>query len=121
MSKLVVFQRQAAIGKRVTLRLTRGEDVTGDITELDDFHVCLKVDHRIVTIFEDILAGWEMHHHDGKDNSTSTNVMPETSAKSERLTVNSAPSSETKIPRQLNQMLSSSPEGPESMLTFRRV
>ena len=28
MSKLVVFQRQAAIGKRVTLRLTRGEDVT---------------------------------------------------------------------------------------------
>lgn len=61
MSKLAVFRRQASPGQRVTLRLTRGEDVTGLITELDEAHVSLDVGNRIVTIFADILAGWEIH------------------------------------------------------------
>lgn len=45
----------------VTLRLTRGEDVTGRITELDEYHVCVDVGHRIVTVFDEILAGWDIH------------------------------------------------------------
>jgi tetratricopeptide (TPR) repeat protein len=45
----------------VTLRLTRGEDVTGRVTELDESHVCVDIGPRVVTIFEDILAGWEIH------------------------------------------------------------
>ena len=61
MSKLMVFQRQASAGVMVTLRLTRGEDITGRITELDDSHVCVDVGLCIVTIFDDILAGWEIH------------------------------------------------------------
>lgn len=61
MSKLAVFQKQASPGAIVTLRLTRGEDVTGTITEIDGHHVCLDLGHRVVTIFEDILAGWEIH------------------------------------------------------------
>src|SRR5712692_10647042 len=59
--KLQLFRHQASIGSRVTLRLTRGEDVTGRITELSDSHICLDMGHRMVTIFEDILAGWEVH------------------------------------------------------------
>jgi len=61
MSKLNLFMRQASIGSTVTLRLTRGEDVSGRVTELDELHVCLDQGTRIVTIFEDILAGWEIH------------------------------------------------------------
>lgn len=61
MSKLVLLKRQAKIGSFVTLRLTRGEDITGQITEIDELHVCLNSEDKIVTIFEDILAGWEIH------------------------------------------------------------
>lgn len=61
MSKLSVFRRQLSPGQRVTLRLTRGEDVSGLITELDETHVSLDIGNRIVTVFEDILAGWEIH------------------------------------------------------------
>lgn len=61
MSKLVLLKRQAKIGSLVTLRLTRGEDITGQITEIDELHACLDSRDKIVTIFEDILAGWEIH------------------------------------------------------------
>ena len=47
----------------MTLRLTRGEDVTGLVTEIDEFHICLDVGNKIVTIFEEILAGWEIHQN----------------------------------------------------------
>ena len=36
MTKLTIFCRQALVDTYVTLRLTRGEDVSGHITELDD-------------------------------------------------------------------------------------
>lgn len=62
MSKLAVFRRQASAGSMVTLRLTRGEDVSGRVTEVDENHLCVDIGYRVVTIFEDILAGWEVHH-----------------------------------------------------------
>ena len=62
MTKLMVFRRQASVDTYVTLRLTRGEDVSGRIAELDDSHVCLDLgDGETITVFEDILAGWEIH------------------------------------------------------------
>lgn len=65
MTKLTVFRRQASIDSHVTLRLTRGEDVSGRITEIDDGHVCLDLGGgAAITIFEDILAGWEVHQED---------------------------------------------------------
>ena len=65
MTKLVVFCRQASVGAHVTLRLTRGEDISGRITELDDTHVCLdRGGGETSTVFEDILAGWELHRQD---------------------------------------------------------
>jgi tetratricopeptide (TPR) repeat protein len=82
MSKLTVFQGQASTGMMVTLRLTRGEDLTGRITELDDFHVCVDIGQRIVTIFDDILAGWEIHqattdtlHQNAHDGKSTTKVL----------------------------------------------
>ena len=64
MSKLAIFRQQASVGARVTLRLTRGEDISGRIAQLDDAYVCLDLGGRTVTIFADILAGWELHHKD---------------------------------------------------------
>ena len=62
MTKLTIFCRQASVDTYVTLRLTHGEDVSGHITELDDAHVCLDLgDGKVITVFEDILAGWEIH------------------------------------------------------------
>ena len=65
MTKLAIFRRQASVGAHVTLRLTRGEAVSGQITELDDSHVCLdRGGGETITVFEDILAGWELHRRD---------------------------------------------------------
>lgn len=62
MSKLTVFRQQASVGSHVTLRLTRGDDVSGRIDQLDDAYVSVdRGDGKIVTIFADILAGWELH------------------------------------------------------------
>ena len=62
MTKLTVFRRQASVDTYVTLRLTRGEDVSGRIAELDDAHVCLDLcGGETITVFEDILAGWKIH------------------------------------------------------------
>ena len=68
MTKLTVFRRQASVDTYVTLRLTRGEDVSGRIVELDDAHVCLDLGGReTITVFEDILAGWEIHRQNRVD------------------------------------------------------
>ena len=77
MNKLEVFRQEASIGALVTLRLTRGEDVSGRITQLDGTRISLDLDGKTVTFFADILAGWELHHeaqrapspsaHDGND------------------------------------------------------
>ena len=68
MTKLAVFRRQASVDTYVTLRLTRGEDVSGRIVELDDAHVCLDLGGReTITVFEDILAGWEIHRQNRVD------------------------------------------------------
>ena len=68
MTKLAVFRRQASVDTYVTLRLTRGEDVSGRIVELDDAHVCLDLGGgETVTVFEDILAGWEIHRQNRVD------------------------------------------------------
>ena len=53
MTKLTVFRRQASVDTYMTLRLTRGEDVSGRIVELDDAHVCLDLGGReTITVFE---------------------------------------------------------------------
>ena len=52
MTKLTVFRRQASVDTYVTLRLTRGEDVSGRIAELDDVHVCLDLGGgETITVF----------------------------------------------------------------------
>jgi tetratricopeptide (TPR) repeat protein len=61
MSKLAVFRRQATIGSYVTLRLTRGDDISGLVLGLDETHISLELEDKTATIFEDILAGWELH------------------------------------------------------------
>lgn len=62
MNKLAVFRQEASVGAHVTLRLTRGEDVSGRIAQLDDAYVRLDLDGgKTVTFFPDLLAGWEVH------------------------------------------------------------
>ena len=62
MTKLEILRRQASVDAYVTLRLTRGEDVTGRIMELDNSYVCLDLgDGDTGTFFEDNLAGFEIH------------------------------------------------------------
>lgn len=60
MNKLTVLRNEASVGTHVTLRLTRGDDVSGRIAQLDDTHVSLDLDGKRVTIFAEILAGWEL-------------------------------------------------------------
>lgn len=85
MSRFTLFQRQASPGATVTLRLTRGEDVTGRVTELDDQHVCVDVGERIVTIFEDILAGWDIHQCPPGAPGEATNAKPAASGPTDPL------------------------------------
>ena len=71
MMKLLLFRQQASVDNYVTLRLTRGQDVSGRILELDDKHVCLDLgDGKTFTVFEDILAGWEIDRENWVDTST---------------------------------------------------
>lgn len=64
MTKLEILRRQAPVGAHVTLRLTRGEDVSGRVDELEDAYICLYRDGATVTVFEELVAGWEVHRHD---------------------------------------------------------
>ena len=64
MTKFEIFRRQASVGAHVTLRLTRGNDVTGRVTELDDTYICLDREEGPVTVLEDLLAAWEVHRGD---------------------------------------------------------
>ena len=55
MTKLMVFHRQVSVGTYVTLRLTRGEGVSGRIAEFDDTHACFDLGGgETITVFEDI-------------------------------------------------------------------
>ena len=64
MTKFEIFRRQASIGAHVTLRLTRGDDITGRVTELDDTYICLDREEGPITVLEDLLAAWEVHRGD---------------------------------------------------------
>lgn len=64
MMKLEILRRQVSIGSYVTLRLTRGDDVSGRIDELDDAYVRLSRDGTTGTVFEEELAGWNVHPRD---------------------------------------------------------
>ena len=64
MTKLEIFGHEAAVGAHVTLRLTRGDDVSGRVEALDDHCIHLRTDRSTVTVFADLLAGWEVHHGD---------------------------------------------------------
>ncbi|MDE0460628.1 MAG: AAA family ATPase [Chromatiales bacterium] len=64
MTKFEIFRRQASVGAHVTLRLTRGSDVTGRVTELDDAYIRLDREEGPVTVLEDLLAAWEVHRGD---------------------------------------------------------
>lgn len=61
MTKLAIFREEASVGDHVTLRLTRGEDVSGRIEHLGETYVRLDLGGRTFTVFEDILAGWEVN------------------------------------------------------------
>lgn len=67
MTKLAVLCQQASVGQHVTLRLTRGEDVTGQIEHLDESHVRIDIGDKLITVFEDILAGWETNQDANND------------------------------------------------------
>lgn len=67
MTKLAVLCDQASVGQRVTLRLTRGEDVAGQIEHLDESHVRIDIGDKLITVFEDILAGWEINQDPNHD------------------------------------------------------
>ena len=64
MTRLETLRRQASIGSYVTLRLKRGDDVSGRIDELDDAYVRLSRDGTTGTVFEEELAGWNVHLRD---------------------------------------------------------
>lgn len=65
MTKFEIFRRQASVGAHVTLRLTRGSDVTGRVTGLDDTYICLDREEGPVTVLdENLLAAWEVHRGD---------------------------------------------------------
>ena len=64
MTKFEIFRRQASVGAHVTLRLTRGSDVTGRVAELDDTYIRLDREEGPVTVLEDLLAAWEVHGGD---------------------------------------------------------
>ena len=49
MTKFEIFRRQASIGAHVTLRLTRGNDITGRVAELDDTYIRLSVVAQMLT------------------------------------------------------------------------
>ena len=72
MTKLEVFRRDASVGTHVTLRLTHGNDISGRIDALDDAYIRLRSGGSTVTIFEDLLAGWEVHHASTRDSAAST-------------------------------------------------
>ena len=61
MTKLDIFRRQVSVGAHVTLRLTRGDDVTGRVEELDDAYIRLDGGGSTFTVFEELLAGWDVH------------------------------------------------------------
>lgn len=63
MTKLAILCQQASVGDYVTLRLTRGADVSGRIEHLDNSFVLLDLSGSKFTAFEDNLAGWEVHGH----------------------------------------------------------
>ena len=65
MTRLAVLCQQATVGQRVTLRLTRGDDVSGRIEHLDDNYVMIDPGGDFVTLFSDNLAGWELHSTPG--------------------------------------------------------
>ena len=64
MTKFEIFRRQASVGAHVTLRLTRGDEITGRVTELDDAYIRLDREEGPVTVLEDLLAAWEVHRGD---------------------------------------------------------
>ena len=64
MTKFEIFRRQASVGAHVTLHLTRGDDITGRVTELDDTYICLEREEGPITVLEDLLAAWEVHRGD---------------------------------------------------------
>ena len=64
MTKFEILRRQASVGAHVTLHLTRGDDITGRVTELDDTYICLEREEGPITVLEDLLAAWEVHGGD---------------------------------------------------------
>lgn len=62
MKKLEVFRREAYVGAHVTLHLIHGNDISGRIDELEDSYIRLHDEGNTVTVFEELLAGWKIHH-----------------------------------------------------------
>lgn len=67
MNKLEILRRQISVGTQVTLRLTKGSDITGRVAELDESYIRIDRQEGPVTVFADILAAWEMHREEAGD------------------------------------------------------
>ena len=99
MTKLEIFRRDASVGAHVTLRLTRGEDVSGCVDALDDACIRVHTEGRTVTVFEDLLAGWEIHH--GSPSQTVAGRAVETPSRQLPVAANAPPS--TSAPETLEE------------------
>lgn len=89
MSKIEILRRQVPVGAHVTLRLTRGEDVSGRVLELqggDDAYIRLDRDGDVDMVFEDLVAGWVEHRRDTPGDAAATDdaASPEDAADSRK-------------------------------------
>lgn len=81
--KLNLLRESADVGTEVTLRLTRGSDSSGRLVEMTSTYVVLDDGVRRSTIFEDLLAGWEISkpaaesREDSSDHPVEQPVYPE--------------------------------------------
>ena len=100
MTRLEIFRRDVSVGAHVTLRLTRGDDVSGCVDALDDACIRLHADGRTVTVFEDLLAGWEIHHGSRSETAEGpvaekTSRRPVDNTRALPVNANAAPSDDT--------------------------
>ena len=72
MKKLELFRGDASVGAHVTLHLTHGNDISGRVDELDEAYIRLYSEGNSITIFEELLAGWEVH--DGSTSAAAANL-----------------------------------------------
>jgi tetratricopeptide (TPR) repeat protein len=60
-SKILKIKNQISIGDTITIYLSSGKEITGDITNFFEDHLELTTESKSFTAFENLIAGWEIH------------------------------------------------------------